>query len=568
MEISNNSVVFQEKQNKAQKYYEENQSNVQRLDNETYGMIFRLYKNFTGKRDSLNKHLGNEQDYKNLYKEINSEFNKGIAQLQKGNQTNGRVNAVKIFRQFYGLIKEVETHFIFALENKPTNKILIPILRSIKSSEHLVEDVFSKMIMELYSVENAEIHTGLNLYNRILEARNGKKQIRRGFEEFENFLSERFFEGKEIEIISNLNDEKINLWIDGEERKIHDVGDGIQSIIQLLFPIYTAKNGSWIFIEEPETHMHPGLQRLFLETLISDEYLTKKGLKYFFTTHSNHLLDSSIPKDLISVFQFDKINESKYEIGTDLLPNKKTLDLLGVKSSSVLIANATIWVEGPTDRKYLSRFLNLYCKYHQKPIYKEDIDFAFIEYGGSLLSHYLFEEKQISEVNSLEVNDEIKAFAISTKVFLLVDNDNVDNRRRKGKRRLELKKLSENQPNFTFFDTEYVEIENLLPPTVLKGYLKKIMNRKYHKKLDSLDISQNKYERTRVGEYLINCLESLGLSDNELPKLKSNSGTLSNYHKINLCEFTITTFESYDELTRENKVLNRLIEQLFDFIGD
>ncbi|WP_299435441.1 hypothetical protein [uncultured Aquimarina sp.] len=61
------------------------------------------------------------------------------------------------------------------------------------------------------------------------------------------------------------------------------------------------------------------------------------------------------------------------------------MDLLGVTSSSVLIANSSIWVEEPTDRKYISKWLNTY----KESGLKEDIDYVFFEYGGNLIAHYL-----------------------------------------------------------------------------------------------------------------------------------------------------------------------------------
>ena len=50
----------------------------------------------------------------------------------------------------------------------------------------------------------------------------------------------------------------------GEKAKdleIHELGDGLQNIIVLLYPVFTAEKPTRFFIEEPENNMHPGFQK-------------------------------------------------------------------------------------------------------------------------------------------------------------------------------------------------------------------------------------------------------------------------------------------------------------------
>jgi predicted ATP-dependent endonuclease of OLD family len=65
------------------------------------------------------------------------------------------------------------------------------------------------------------------------------------------------------------------------------LGDGIQALIILAYRLFTAKNGSWIFIEEPEQGLHPGLQRAFLDAVAKEQEIKDKKLKIFMTTHSS-----------------------------------------------------------------------------------------------------------------------------------------------------------------------------------------------------------------------------------------------------------------------------------------
>ena len=44
---------------------------------------------------------------------------------------------------------------------------------------------------------------------------------------------------------------------------------------------------------------------------------------------------------------------------------------------------------------------------------KEDIDYAFFEYGGNLIEHYLFDDKFEEDYSDGEVREKIKSFALS-----------------------------------------------------------------------------------------------------------------------------------------------------------
>ena len=53
------------------------------------------------------------------------------------------------------------------------------------------------------------------------------------------------------------------------------------------------------------------------------------------------------------------------------------MDSLGVRNSSVFLANSTIWIEGITDRLYLKKYMEVYQREmfnrgQIKKIYEED----------------------------------------------------------------------------------------------------------------------------------------------------------------------------------------------------
>ena len=460
---------------------------------------------------------------------------------------------LSVFEKILDIKKKIE----FLKKNIVEDSIYIPNLRSSIKSELYDETVFEGTVKKLYNLDKEKVYTGQNLYDEVLKVRNSLKDKRKGFEKFEKFLEKNFFNNQTVEIIADLEQKQLVFFVNGDERKIQDIGDGIQQIILLLFPIYTSEQNAWILIE---THLHPGLQKLFIETLINDEYLRNKNLKYFFTTHSNHFLDLSIDSEEISILQFEKINQDKFTI-KETPHSKETLDLLGVNNSSVFLANASIWVEGPTDRKYISKFLKLFCDKKTKHL-RENIDFAFLEYGGNLIAHYLF-DMDFDDGSIDVVKDKINAFSISNKIYLLADNDNVDSRTKKGKRRKALEKL--NNPNFKYQNTIYREIENLLPAKIIIDFMKTLVEESEFEKIDMLNLKRISYNNVGLGKFINETFSSNNIKC--FKKIDSSIGeTLSTPYKHKLCDFVTNGNYSYEDLIHDNQQLKEIIENLYSFI--
>src|SRR5207245_6816463 len=135
---------------------------------------------------------------------------------------------------------------------------------------------------------------------------------------------------------------------------VYDLGGGFQSMLALTFSAFPAEAPTLFLVEEPEQHLHPGMQRRVLELYARDPRLARH--QYFVTTHSNHLLDMAIDDPAWSTFIFRRDAEV-----TSIAPvagrTKLVLHDLGARASSVFLTNASIWVEGVTDRLYLRAYL-------------------------------------------------------------------------------------------------------------------------------------------------------------------------------------------------------------------
>lgn len=97
----------------------------------------------------------------------------------------------------------------------------------------------------------------------------------------------------DIEVASNQTDLHVQLAQAGRMLKIDDLGDGIKQIL-MIAAACVYYDGSFVCLEEPEIHLHAGLQRKLLRFLA-----TQTSSQYLIATHSAHVLD--LPEDRKSV---------------------------------------------------------------------------------------------------------------------------------------------------------------------------------------------------------------------------------------------------------------------------
>jgi len=331
-----------------------------------------------------------------------------------------------------------------------------------------------------------------------------------------------------------------------------------------------AEPNSWVFIEEPEQNLHPGMQTIFLDALVNSEEITDRKLKFFITTHSNHLLDSLLKfPDNVTIFALEAINdgESNYskisKIETDFI---KPLDLLGVYNSSVFMSNCSIWVEGISDRRYIQAFLHAYIRDDKKTNYKEGLHYSFFEYAGSNLSHYLFEAE-----NQKDRKENIEAFLLSNRIFLLADEDDKKTEY-KQKRHKELKKLSDKKDNFEYMTTDVREIENLLSVDILHSILKNLGTKAIPEEVcEKHIVNYEDYKVMGMGKYLVKQLKNKQHNRKKIavPKLSEKSGTLTHDYKMKFSKYVLgKVYEgeiTWNEI-KKHPSAKKLTENIYNFI--
>jgi predicted ATPase len=256
----------------------------------------------------------------------------------------------------------------------------------------------------------------------------------------------------QIELVPEHNGERLSVALGPRYLPIEALGDGIQHLLMIAYHLATAPRGV-LLIEEPETHLHPELQRNLMAVM-------RKELsgQSFITTHSPVLLDSSLASTVFRVEHDGRCSSAAAcQTSQDLY---RVLDQLDVRASDILQANFVVWVEGPTDRMFLKRCFELLAI-----SLTEGVHYQIAYYGGRLRSHVTFDEMRSELVNLLR---------LCRKGAMICDSDkrSADEPVDESKRRLgeECEAMG-----LLYWVTDGREIENYLPDETLTEAYRRLL---------------------------------------------------------------------------------------------
>jgi hypothetical protein len=430
----------------------------------------------------------------------------------------------------------------------------IPVLRGLRTlTDKETGDLYRQRTAKDYQIPHDDTHrifTGEELYAVLRDHLLGTHEKRALIDQYETFLSEEFFDRRIVELTPRHGEDVVYIRIgESEEYPIYSLGDGLQSILILTFPAFVATTRSLFFMEEPDLYLHPGMQRKLIEVFATHEKFAQH--QFFFTSHSNHLLDLTADYPQVSVFSVSRgTKEQRFKIQRVGDWDRNILHEIGARSSSVFLTNATIWVEGISDRLYLRAYLNKYLRDHKEVLpLKEDTHFSIIELGGGNLVHFSFDDVS----NRLE--ETIGVLRVCGQNFVILDGDN----RGKGDREERLKEaLAE---NFLIFNGK--EIENTLPREVVLAACDKVLgSTKDHKakKLSAVGIVDNEYQSKSIGLG--------GLLDKKLGIQyfgTEKTGTFKSRQKMDFCRAAVKFMESDDHWALSAEATD-LCRRLIEFV--
>ncbi|MHC4178480.1 MAG: ATP-dependent nuclease [Planctomycetota bacterium] len=195
-------------------------------------------------------------------------------------------------------------------------------------------------------------------------------------------------------------------------------GSGLKTVLLvlanlLLVPrIVNKPLSQFLFgFEELENNLHPAIQRRLFRYL--REKAMKEGCHLFLTTHSNVVIDlfsTDEHAQLLHVTHDGKC--ASVSVVETTGHGHSVLDDLDVRASDLLQTNAIVWVEGPSDRIYVNRWIELWSDGELV----EGVHYQCLPFGGSLNAHLSFELPEW-------VDEMIPALNVNRHAIVLMDSD-------------------------------------------------------------------------------------------------------------------------------------------------
>lgn len=270
--------------------------------------------------------------------------------------------------------------------------------------------------------------------------------------------------------LQKLDDGRWEIYLEetgkGSPISLSDSGSGLKTVILvlvnlLLFPKLddTPLERFMFAFEELENNLHPSIQRKLL--LFIRETAIKEKCTFFITTHSNVIIDlfSRDEEAQIIHIKNNGVVATAKTVQTHL-DSGGVLDDLDFRASDLLQSNGVVWVEGPSDRTYFNRWIELWTDGQLK----EGVHYQCLFYGGRLLAHFTASPE--------ELNEAIPVLKINRNMILLMDSDKDSADEDINSTKERLKKEIESI-NALCWITAGREVENYIPHEAILAYYEK-----------------------------------------------------------------------------------------------
>jgi predicted ATPase len=362
--------------------------------------------------------------------------------------------------------KNFKTTLVGPLQNLHTfnNKIidffLKKVFKYLSNAYHF--DVVRRSDLQQPAQEvNDLMRDGKNLAGVLFTLKNSNSK--QSFEKIEKFLREA------VPDISGFNSRLTNAQTmlgfgefsapTTEPLRINEIGSGIEQVLFVATALEVAPPDSVIFLEEPESHLHPSAQRYLLEQL------AKSNRQVFITTHSSVFLGDIGYSERTSIYRLALINQRSKITRVSSEELFLTLQDIGVKNSDILLRDALVFVEDINDEKVM----RILAEKLDKSLVGKNI--GFVSMGGARAVH------SAGKLSS-EALTQLHQGTISIPHLFVIDRDE-----RSNDEILELQKKLQNR----IYVLENRELENYL--LVASSLLRYIKN---SAKSDNLKVNQRR----------------------------------------------------------------------------
>lgn len=305
-------------------------------------------------------------------------------------------------------------------------------------------------------------------------------------------------------------------------------GSGLKTVLLILlatkvnvFDVSMRAKPILFMFEEVENNLHPATIRRLLRYL---ENAVQEGQKLLLTTHSPIIVNHFAGRHDSTITYVERVEDRSTIRSVDNdFANKQVLDDLQFRASDLLQANAVIWVEGPSDRIYLRKWIDLWSGGRLI----ESMHYQFAFYGGSILRH--FSGSYVGPSDNQSIDDTIKLMKFCRNTILICDKDDDDGGAKSTTKRRVCDEVR--STGGVAWITEGREMENYIP-------------REIWEELGVKEIEEMMKPVSDFAEYLPNGSKSLG------------------GNKVKLAEQVIASGSSTFEIWKEQRDLDRRMQEI------
>lgn len=156
---------------------------------------------------------------------------------------------------------------------------------------------------------------------------------------------------------------------DDPQKTFKRMGEGFKRLFVILFYIFNPQY-QIIFIDEPETHLHPSVVKRFLMILESE----KTGNQIFLTTHHRSLVDAKHLQKIWRVSRNENRSTVVHKINKNKIDTNRLIQEINDDNSGMLFSEKVLLLEGVSDRIFMREMINRF--------YEKNKDIKIVYAGG------------------------------------------------------------------------------------------------------------------------------------------------------------------------------------------